>query len=241
MSTLSRVFFLFLFAIAVVVALRPVQLKTIDGTTCADFGAKICTAQANMMKFATDAAVNAANEHLAHGGGIAAAFVTYGGAAVQTESTSHVRQFGPLPVAHTAVTGAGALPAKKIIHVVGPVFDGTPERNDLLRKATLNVLRTARRLCLRSVAVPLISSGIFGFPKELAAKIIVSAVFEYYLRKDTKEPDESPAGRLPPIETCDLSAAVPSRVDLIDLDLESARAFVAALEEHVAHVNKSEL
>jgi O-acetyl-ADP-ribose deacetylase (regulator of RNase III) len=191
-----------------------------------------------MMLRSVDAAVNAANEHLAHGGGIAYAFVRFGGAVVQQESDAHVRQFGALPVAHTAVTGAGRLPAKHIIHVVGPVYDGTPARNDLLRRSILNVLRTARRLCLQSVAIPLVSSGIFGFPKQLAARIIVDAVFEFYNNAaDGSQPDESPAGRLPPIEACDLTAAVPFQVDLLDQDVESAKAFETALRDRVEHEN----
>jgi O-acetyl-ADP-ribose deacetylase (regulator of RNase III) len=207
------------------------RLTVVGDVPCAQVGhgALVCSKQGDLTRQPGAAIVNAANGHLAHGGGIAGALVSIGGQAIQAESDKHIETFGSLPVGHTAVTGAGSLPARRIIHVVGPVFNGSPERDNELRIATLNVLRTARRLCLNEVAIPLLSSGIFGYPKALAAKIIVNSVFEFF-KGDTKQPDESVPGRLPPIETCDLTRSVPSRVTLMDLDIDSAYAFMEALE-----------
>jgi O-acetyl-ADP-ribose deacetylase (regulator of RNase III) len=244
MTSCASLVFFFSIVVSITVSISHLSIVPNEhGHVCVSgLRARVCTLHGDMMQRSVDGAVNAANEHLSHGGGIAYAFVRFGGQVVQQESDAHVHKFGALPVAHTAVTGAGRLPAKHIIHVVGPVYDGTTARNDLLRRATLNVLRTARRLCLQSVALPLVSSGIFGFPKPLAARIIVDAVFEFYNNAaDTTQPDESPQGRLPPIEPCDLTAAVPFQVELLDQDVESAAAFETALRDHVKRANNSEL
>lgn len=127
-----------------------------------------------------DAIVNAANAQLAHGGGVAGAIVRRGGYAIQEESNRWVRQHGPLSSGQVAVTGAGHLPSKFVIHAVGPVWQGGGQNEDqLLRLAVWNSLLKAHELQLTSMSIPAISSGIFGFPKERCAKILITAAVDF--------------------------------------------------------------
>jgi putative ATPase len=128
----------------------------------------------------TEAIVNAANSHLAHGGGVAGAIARKGGRAIQAESDRWVAEHGPVPTGQVAVTAAGSLPAKAVIHAVGPVWHGDARGEDeLLRSAVWNSLAKAEELKLASIALPAISSGIFGFPKDRCAAILVSTALEF--------------------------------------------------------------
>ena len=114
------------------------------------------------------AIVNAANTHLAHGGGLAGAIVRKGGRVIQEES----ERVAPVPVGGAATTGAGALPCAWVIHAVGPIWgDGDEEAK--LRSAVRSALDEALRLEAASVALPAISTGIFGYPKEDGTRHIV--------------------------------------------------------------------
>ncbi len=126
-----------------------------------------------------DAIVNAANEHLQHGGGVAWAISKKGGETIQKESDDWVRQHGPVPHSHPAWTSGGLLPAKFVIHAVGPVWGGGDEDNKL-ESAVTGSLRVADVLRCSSIALPAISTGIFGFPKDRAAGIIFSAIEKYF-------------------------------------------------------------
>jgi O-acetyl-ADP-ribose deacetylase len=116
----------------------------------------------------TDAIVNAANSSLRHGGGVAGAIVRKGGQIIQDESDN----IGFTPVGHTALTSGGRLKAKFVIHAVGPRMGEGDEENKL-KNAVLNSLLLASEKGLRSVSMPAISSGIFGFPKDRCATILV--------------------------------------------------------------------
>jgi len=126
-----------------------------------------------------DAIVNAANEHLQHGGGVAWAISKKGGPAIQKESDEWIRQHGHVSHSHPAWTSGGLLPAKYVIHTVGPVW-GDGDEDNKLANAVTGSLRVADELKLTSIAMPGISTGIFGFPKERAAKIIFSAIEKYF-------------------------------------------------------------
>jgi putative ATPase len=127
-----------------------------------------------------DAIVNAANEHLQHGGGVAWTIVRRGGDVIQTESDEWIRKYGPVSHAHPAWTSGGALPAKYIIHAVGPVWgDGNEDKK--LEDAVAGSLRVANELKCESISMPAISTGIFGFPKERAAKIIFLTIEKYFV------------------------------------------------------------
>jgi O-acetyl-ADP-ribose deacetylase len=129
-----------------------------------------------------DAIVNAANEQLQHGGGVAWAISKKGGDAIQQESDEWVRKHGPVPHAHPAWTSGGLLPAKYIIHAVGPVW-GDGDEDKKLSDAVEGSLRVADELKCESISMPAISTGIFGFPKDRAAGIIFKSINEYFKTK----------------------------------------------------------
>ncbi len=116
-----------------------------------------------------DAIVNAANSHLQHGGGVAGAIVRKGGQIIQDESD----KIGFTPVGTAVITSAGRLPAKFVIHTVGPRM-GEGDEDNKLKSAVNSTLQLASGKGLKSVSMPAISSGIFGFPKDRCAKILVN-------------------------------------------------------------------
>ncbi len=116
-----------------------------------------------------DAIVNAANSYLQHGGGVAGAIVKKGGSIIQEESN----KIGFVPVGSSAITTAGKLPAKYVIHTVGPKM-GEGDEDNKLKNAILSALKLASEKGLKSISIPAISSGIFGFPKDRCAHILVS-------------------------------------------------------------------
>jgi O-acetyl-ADP-ribose deacetylase len=126
-----------------------------------------------------DAIVNAANEHLQHGGGVAWAISKKGGPSIQKESDVWIREHGPVPHSHPAWTSGGLLPAKYVIHAVGPVW-GSGDDDEKLADAVTGSLRVADELNCSSIAMPAISTGIFGFPKDRAAGFIFSAIENYF-------------------------------------------------------------
>jgi O-acetyl-ADP-ribose deacetylase (regulator of RNase III) len=115
-----------------------------------------------------DAVVNAANSNLAHGGGLAGAIVARGGAVIQEESN----RIAPVATGDAAVTSAGDLPARWVIHAVGPVW-GAGDEEASLRSAVRASLDRAAELGATSIALPAISTGIFGYPKREGATSIV--------------------------------------------------------------------
>jgi O-acetyl-ADP-ribose deacetylase len=129
-----------------------------------------------------DAIVNAANENLAHGGGVAWAISKNGGAAVQQESDEWIRKHGPVSHAHPAWTSGGLLPAKYIIHAVGPVWKNAGDEDLKLSDAVKGSLQVADELKCKSISIPAISTGIFGFPTERAARIIFRSIDEYFAK-----------------------------------------------------------
>jgi len=123
----------------------------------------------------TDAIVNAANEHLAHGGGVAGVIVRKGGHRIQEESDMWVRQHGLVKTGTAAITSGGSLKAKYVIHAVGPIM-GSGDEDAKLRSATLSALQLADEQGLTSIAFPAISTGIFGYPMDRCAKVMLDAV-----------------------------------------------------------------
>ena len=132
------------------------------------------------------AIVNAANEYLQHGGGVAHSISQKGGSVIQKESDAWVEQHGRVSHAHPAWTLGGRLPAKYVIHAVGPVWGGGDEDNKL-EAAVTGSLRVADELKCSSLAMPAISTGIYGFPKERAAGIILSAIEKYFAENSSSE------------------------------------------------------
>ncbi len=132
-----------------------------------------------------DGIVNPANSQLAHGGGLAGVLSRKAGPTLQAESSAWIREHGPVSHHEPAYTGAGELPFKAVIHAVGPVW-GSGEENRKLKAAVLGSLERAQQLELSSLAIPAISTGIFGFPLREAAEVILSAVQEYASRAEPR-------------------------------------------------------
>ena len=142
-------------------------------------GQVVRVVQGDLTYEAVDAIVNAANEHLAHGGGVAGAIVRKGGYGIQEESNQWVREHGPVRTGRAAITGAGRLPAKRVIHAVGPIWRNRGDEPELLASAVRSALEMAATHGLGSVSLPAISSGIFGFPKPLCAEVMWTTVLDY--------------------------------------------------------------
>jgi len=121
-----------------------------------------------------DAIVNAANSHLRHGGGVAGAIVRKGGYVIQAESN----KIGFVPVGEVALTSAGKLPAKYVIHAVGPRW-GEGDEDNKLKNAVENSLKLAEEKGFQKISMPAISSGIFGFPKDRCAQILLRTIYDY--------------------------------------------------------------
>jgi O-acetyl-ADP-ribose deacetylase len=133
----------------------------------------------DLLKEPVDAIVNAANGYLAHGGGVAAAISRAAGPELQRESDALVRAHGPVAVGDAAVTGAGRLPFKAVIHAVGPQLgDGDEEAR--LASAVAAALARAGERGFASVSFPAVSSGIFAVPLAICARAYVKAVRRHF-------------------------------------------------------------
>jgi len=120
-----------------------------------------------------DAIVNAANSSLLGGGGVDGAIHQAGGREILEECI----QIGGCPVGEAVITTAGKMKAKKVIHTVGPYWNGgNYNEAEKLRNCYLNSLRVAEQNGLKTIAFPNISTGVYGYPKEEAAKIAIQAV-----------------------------------------------------------------
>jgi O-acetyl-ADP-ribose deacetylase (regulator of RNase III) len=140
--------------------------------------------QGDITALETNGIVNAANERLAHGGGVAGVISRRGGPTIQRESDAWVRRHGPVTTGSAAITSGGDLKARYVVHAVGPVYDGTPRSAELLASAVHAALRMADEHGLKSIALPAISTGIFGYPLAEAAQVMLRAAIAY-LEEDT--------------------------------------------------------
>ena len=130
--------------------------------------------QGDITEQATDAIVNAANTALQMGGGVAGAIRRRGGPTIQEECNRK----GGTYVGGAVITAGGNLAAKHVIHAVGPMH-GDEHEDSKLKDATLNSLKLADKEGLKSIAFPAISTGIYGFPKDRCATIMLSTTIAY--------------------------------------------------------------
>jgi O-acetyl-ADP-ribose deacetylase len=144
-------------------------------------GTKVQIAQGDITTELLDAIVNAANSELQHGGGVAWAISRRGGPKIQQESDTWVRKYGAVSHEKPAYTSGGEMACKYVIHAVGPVW-GEGNEDSKLAAAIRGSLRLADELKLASLAFPAISTGIFGFPKDRAAKIIFAEIEQYFAK-----------------------------------------------------------
>jgi O-acetyl-ADP-ribose deacetylase len=124
-----------------------------------------------------DVIVNPANSCLKHGGGVAAAIVRKGGQVIQEESD----KIGYVKVGTAVITSSGKLPCKAIIHTVGP-RTGEGNEDEKLRKSIISVLELAQEYGFKSISIPAISTGIFGYPKDKCARILLEESTKYFDR-----------------------------------------------------------
>jgi len=135
--------------------------------------------QGDITQLETDAIVNAANERLAHGGGVAGAIARAGGPTIQRESNEWVREHGSVKTGSAAITSGGKLKADYVIHAVGPVYNAVSNPADLLASAVKSSLQMADEHGIKSIALPAISTGIFGYPMGEAAQVMLKAAIKY--------------------------------------------------------------
>lgn len=127
-----------------------------------------------------DAIVNAANTWLMGGGGVDGAIHRAGGPVILEECRQIVARHGPCPTGQAVVTSAGKLPARYVIHTVGPVWNGGKHHEEqLLKNAYENSLKLAVEKGVETIAFPNISTGVYGFPKDKAARIAVETVNDF--------------------------------------------------------------
>ncbi|MGD8708058.1 MAG: macro domain-containing protein [Nitrosopumilaceae archaeon] len=121
-----------------------------------------------------DAIVNAANSHLLHGGGVAGTIVRKGGRVIQEESN----KIDYVPTGSAVITGAGRLQCNYVIHAVGPQM-GEGEEDSKLKNVIQSIMKLANEKNFSSISIPAISSGIFGFPKDKCATILIEGSLKF--------------------------------------------------------------
>ncbi|MGZ3879912.1 MAG: O-acetyl-ADP-ribose deacetylase [Flavisolibacter sp.] len=138
----------------------------------------------DITKVEVDAIVNAANSSLMGGGGVDGAIHRAGGPAILNECKKIVDRQGRCKTGEAVITTAGNLPAKYVIHTVGPVWNGGgANEREKLANCYLNSLRLAVENVCKTIAFPNISTGVYRFPKEEAARISIEAI-QRFLEKD---------------------------------------------------------
>ncbi len=142
--------------------------------------------KADITTIGVDVIVNAANSSLQGGGGVDGAIHRAGGPAILEECREIVARQGELPTGHVVITTAGNLPARHVIHTVGPIWGAVPEdeATSLLASCYRNSLDLAHANSARTVAFPNISTGVYRFPKRLAARTAIDAVTDWVKAHD---------------------------------------------------------
>ena len=146
-------------------------------------GDRLRVTQGDITQFQGDAIVNAANSRLLGGGGVDGAIHRAGGPAILEECRRIRRELYPegLPPGEAVSTTGGLLPCRRVIHTLGPVWSGGNRREkELLASAYRNSLLTALKEGIETLAFPAISTGVYGFPRELAAPIVYEVMKKHF-------------------------------------------------------------
>jgi O-acetyl-ADP-ribose deacetylase (regulator of RNase III) len=142
--------------------------------------ARIRLVKGDITRQNVDAIVNAANSSLMGGGGVDGAIHRAGGPAILEECKQIVARQGGCPPGEAVITTAGNLPAKFVIHTVGPVWQGGENKEaEKLASCYKNSLQLAADNKLTSIAFPNISTGVYGYPKKEAAEVAVNTVSDF--------------------------------------------------------------
>jgi len=128
--------------------------------------------QGNITQITVDALVNSSNASLSVGGGVDSSIHRMGGPTILAQC----QVIGGCPTGNAVITGAGDLTASYVIHAVPPIYSGKPEDFELLRSAYANALARAEEVRVKSIAIPSLGTGAYGFPIEQAAPIAVDTV-----------------------------------------------------------------
>ncbi|KAJ8350477.1 hypothetical protein SKAU_G00256070 [Synaphobranchus kaupii] len=161
---------------------RTAQMKGARCSVRLPNGPEVSVWKDNLTTHRVDAVVNAANKYLHHGGGLAGALCRAGGPQIQKMSDEYIKNHGMVDTGTAVCTESGDLPCKAIIHAVGPCVPVLPTPREvekasiLLKCAVESILRLAEEKSFQSVAIPALSSGLFNFPLDSCAKIIVDTV-----------------------------------------------------------------
>ncbi len=143
-------------------------------------GVTLALLRGNIVEVKADAIVNAANSGLRGGGGVDGAIHRAGGPSIMEEC----RKIGGCPTGSAVVTTAGRLPANYVFHAVGPIYSGNRDDERLLTSAYQSCLNLAEQHQVKSIAFPSLSTGIYGYPLELAAPIALRTIIEH-IKKPT--------------------------------------------------------
>ena len=142
----------------------------------------------DITKIKADAIVNAANSSLMGGGGVDGAIHRAGGGTILEECKKIILKIGKLPVGEAVITTGGNLPAKYVIHTVGPIWrGGNNNEKTLLKNAYLNSLKKGAEYNLKSIAFPSISTGVYRFPVKPASEIALSVILDFLKEKTSVE------------------------------------------------------
>jgi len=150
--------------------------------------AKIDIILGDITKLQIDAIVNAANSSLLGGGGVDGAIHAVGGPQILEDCKEVISRAGECKTGNAVITRAGNLPAMFVIHTVGPIWDGgdfgEPEK---LRNCYINSLKLAIKKGIKTISFPGISTGVYGYPKPLAAEVAVQTVLKFLADNETIE------------------------------------------------------
>ena len=134
----------------------------------------------NIVNYAAEAIVNAANSYLAPGAGVCGAIHSAGGPSIAAECRRLLEERGPVAPGQAVATTAGVLKAQYVIHTVGPIWNGGGAgESSLLADCYRNSVRIADELGLHSIAFPAISTGVFGYPMDKAAAVAIKTVVDH--------------------------------------------------------------
>lgn len=149
---------------------------------------KIKLLRGDITKLKVDAIVNAANSSLLGGGGVDGAIHKAGGEQILKECIKIREKQGGCNTGEAVITTGGNLSAKYVIHTVGPIWNGGNRREEeLLESCYKNCLKIAQENNIRTIAFPCISTGVYNFPKRLAAKIALKVVKEFMAKENSMQ------------------------------------------------------